>query len=405
MAGVGRKLETGDARGRRAMIEFKAECGHTVRAKDDDAGSVVRCAYCGRSVQAPVLDLSVLAQDLPPPPDPTVRKRRWFFSRKRKPRAVEKAGFNPFPVILKLIYFAALIVVVVVLSRRFVLPMLDPDARAERFAGGMPTASIENVDPAMAPTTTASPAAFRDMNSQGLLTVDATAGVYVASTPPGATVFCLEESKAPLSGRIHQAPGVLRLEANRPPYNLADGSYVVEVVFAWNDPQLSDSSLSGFEDYVRFRRSVERATQSNRTLLVNQFFLPDEATDVFIDQTVDQFYIVRQYRGVTVRQSRSPGVRALFLPRLAQGDGGAFSVDRLLSGYIPEERAYNFDENHVRGELNYYGVKKEDQSALIQALVRIGQIPYATPDGQIRLFKIGIQDGEFATRVLRLAQP
>ena len=35
------------------MIEFKADCGHTVRAKDDDAGKVVRCAYCGREAQVP----------------------------------------------------------------------------------------------------------------------------------------------------------------------------------------------------------------------------------------------------------------------------------------------------------------------------------------------------------------
>ena len=35
------------------MIEFKAECGHTVRAKDEDAGKVVRCSYCGREAPVP----------------------------------------------------------------------------------------------------------------------------------------------------------------------------------------------------------------------------------------------------------------------------------------------------------------------------------------------------------------
>ena len=35
------------------MIEFKAECGHTIRAKDEDVGKVVRCAYCGREAQVP----------------------------------------------------------------------------------------------------------------------------------------------------------------------------------------------------------------------------------------------------------------------------------------------------------------------------------------------------------------
>lgn len=35
------------------MIEFKADCGHVVQVDDGSAGRVVKCAYCGREVQAP----------------------------------------------------------------------------------------------------------------------------------------------------------------------------------------------------------------------------------------------------------------------------------------------------------------------------------------------------------------
>jgi translation initiation factor IF-2 len=37
------------------MIEFKAECGHTVRAKNEDAGQAVRCSYCGKAAKVPIV--------------------------------------------------------------------------------------------------------------------------------------------------------------------------------------------------------------------------------------------------------------------------------------------------------------------------------------------------------------
>ena len=61
------------------MIEFPAACGHTVRARNEDAGKKIHCAYCGRKTTVPAAgDLgSVLAETLeesrarppvPPPP-------------------------------------------------------------------------------------------------------------------------------------------------------------------------------------------------------------------------------------------------------------------------------------------------------------------------------------------------
>ena len=38
------------------MIEFKADCGHVIQAPDQDAGKIVKCAYCGREVEAPLRD-------------------------------------------------------------------------------------------------------------------------------------------------------------------------------------------------------------------------------------------------------------------------------------------------------------------------------------------------------------
>jgi hypothetical protein len=138
--------------------------------------------------------------------------------------------------------------------------------------------------------------------------------------------------------------------------------------------------------------------------LLNQFFIPDEAAAGFIDQTSEQLYIVRQYRTVPVREGRSPGVRALFLPRLSTREDGYFSIEPLLFGYLASGRVYGFDEAQVRRELDYHGVPAADQPFVLQALARAGVISYMTPNRELRLFKIDIHDGSLTTRVLQAAR-
>jgi hypothetical protein len=133
---------------------------------------------------------------------------------------------------------------------------------------------------------------------------------------------------------------------------------------------------------------------------VENYFLPDEASAVFFDQTEEQKYIVRQYRDVEIRDGRSAGVRGLFLPRLPAADG-RFSIEELVVNYLPETVNYTFDEQYVRDELDYYGVSAEDQPWILKALSRIGVIPYVAPNKRTLIFKIGIEDGSFATRVIR----
>lgn len=380
------------------MIEFKAECGHTVRAKDEDAGGVVRCSYCGRTAPVPEnekSDLSFLFKDVEQQPSAT-RKKRSKLGRFFRQRG-GSGSFNPFSIVFRLCYVALLVIALIVVVRKFVMPMFDPDTRTRRLAAApesTPSSATQN-----------SGTATNSTVGRGLLGVDFSSGMFVASSPPGAQVYCIEESRAPAGGRLTSLPNSTRFQANATPPRLSDGIFVVEVAFAWNDPRLSDPSLPYHGNYVQFRRAVEKASASARTQLVNQFFLPDEASSVLIDETPDQIYIVRQYRPVPVRQGHSPGVRALFLPRIQTKDDGVFAIEPLLHGYIPSQRAYNFDESHVNSELAYYGVAAADQPHVIQALARIGLIPYVTPDGIVRLFKIGIHDGVFATRLLGAAKP
>lgn len=379
------------------MIEFKAECGHTVRARDEDAGGVVRCSYCGRNAGVPEsggADLDFLFNEVQQTEEPETGGRRRK-RRKGKPLIVRKkrtpGEFNPFAVVLRLCYAAALIIIVILVAKWFVIPMFDPQKRAQMLMGVSPTAPPSKRDDASSKTQVRS-------RGPGLIRDTKVTGLYVGSMPTGAAVYCVDESKAPATGRIHQVPGCIQFRTNGESPHPTDGSYIVEVAFPWNDP-----NLNSYPNYFEFRKQLEPASHEQRKRLVDEYFIPDEASTVFVDQTEDQIYIVRQYRPVTVRQGQSKGVRALFLPKIRGGQPRTFAIEPLVSGYIPNGKNYEFNEKDVRNELAYYGVAEADQPFVLEALSRIGLIPYMTSDRRVRLFKIGIQDGVFATRVIREA--
>lgn len=384
------------------MIEFKANCGHTVRARDEDAGGAVRCSYCGKTVAVPDPaggNLDFLFQELPAQGPEEKRSRAWFGGRSRT-RAVKSApkpneGFNPFGIVMRLCYFALLIVIVVIVGQKFVMPMFASDEeRARRLTGGGLVESAPGATRADANKPV-------ENNDRGLLVNRSTVGLYVASVPSGARAYAIEQSKAPKTGRISHLSGVYTTRTDGSFPRIPDGTYLVEVALPWNDSAFNDTALPAYKDYVEFRRNLARASDSQRRQLQEDYFVPDEATFAFVADDGEQTYFVRQYSGVQINQGRSKGVRALFLPRLGRNEQVAFSIEPLLFGYIPAVNRYGFDEKQVRAELNFWEVPAGDQQPIMDALARLGIIPYATRDGKVRIFKIDLQDGSFTTRIIR----
>ncbi len=378
------------------MIEFKAECGHTVRAKDEDAGGVVRCSYCGRNADVPDTndsDLSFLFRDVETPAEET-KKGGFFGSFRRK--SGKRRDFNPFAIIFRLCYIAAVLVVIIVVARKVVIPLFDEDVRKDRFAGNTPGAvQASNRDANRAPA----------RGRYGLVTSKVLRGLMVASTPPGAQVFYIEESKVPENGRVRPIAQCAEFRANGAPSRVPEGVYVVEVAFPWNHPKLTDPALSHYDKYVAFRRAIENASDARRHELATSFFLPDGAVGVYVDETVDQIYIVKQYRSVNVGKDSLAAVRSLFLPRLTAAGSDSFLLEPLLHGYTPREKMYRFDEQHVRGELTFYGVPSSDQRFVIDFLARVGIAPYMTADQNTRLFKIDPRTGNVTARLFRADSP
>lgn len=367
-----------------------------MRVKDEDAGSSVRCSYCGRSAEVPdnqSNDLDFLFEDVDggkgegvgaargKPPKP---------SRRRPKRRRAPGDFNPFAVVVKLCYVALLLIVAIVGGRKFVLPLFSDSGYAQvasKPVGDEKKPKEKRRRPTHKP---------RVVQKHGLINKENFFGLYVASTPPGAMVYCLPQSKAPEKGRIHRLRGSRQFKANSStPLRLGDGIYVVEVAFPWNDAKLTE-----YKDYMKFRRSIERASDERRRRLVDKYFLPDNATEVFVDED-ERYYLVRQYRDVEIRDKQPTVVRALFLPYIEDQSGRTFSIEEIVRSYLPNTIAYSFDEKHVLNELEYHGVKKSDQPFVTDALQRIGVIPYETPDGQTRLFKIDLADGGFAAPIIR----
>jgi len=390
------------------MIEFKAECGHTVRAKDDDAGGVVRCSYCGKEAAVPderADDFDFLFQDIQQESEGGSRKRR-----RRRPSAglwrsaKSGKGVDPFAVILKLCYAAALITVVIVVGREYIIPLIQQGGPSSKVTQTTKAPAGENGVTTHRHERRGSPG--KANGGKGLIGNGRIKGLYVDSTPPGALGFVLSTDRAPDSGRINRIKGCIAFRvgdsSNTNCARLKDGTYVVEVALPWNYRGLKD--LPRYRD---FRRSIEDAGDSERRRLVQRYFLPDESeanSDVFIDQTDDQIYIVRQYRGVEVRNNRSRGVLALFLPRVLKDDGKSIAVEELTTRYIPSGDRFAFEEEDVKEELDYHGVAPEDRPFVLSALRQIGAIPYVTPDGRTRLFRIDIHDGVFSAKTIRRAK-
>lgn len=375
------------------MIEFKAECGHTVRARDEDSGGVVRCSYCGRNAAVPdnaASDLDYLFREIEETGEKDTRYRRPKKKRVRKPwfQDLRREGFDPFSLALKMCYLAVLVIIVYVVMQKAVMPLVRGTKPLPFFRAPerpIPTEDSEGIT-----------RRGQDRSRRaGLVGNAQIAGLYVSSIPTGATAYVIEASRAPTSGRIAMLPNVRRVETDAAVPHLPDGEYFVEVALPWHDKRLSE-----YQDYWSLRRAIENSNELERRRLLEAYFIPDDAVDVFVHEAEEQIYLVRQYRA-TVQRDRSKGVQSIFLPRIAHSGGAGFAIEPIVVKYAPSERRYEFDVELVNNELAYYGVRVTDRPLVVEALHRMGVISYMMPDGSTRLFRIGIDDGVFATRIVR----
>ena len=377
------------------MIEFKAECGHTVRARDEDGGGVVRCSYCGKPANVPEGsgdDLDFLFNDVEQDSIESKGGKRLRGKSKRAAKRMRARGeFNPFAVVLRLCYAALLIIIVLVVGNQFVIPLFQKGGVAKRTSGSEKTGRGIVDAPGEDPGSSKATSGRKRQARPGTL--------YAGSTPAGARIFCIKADEAPPEGRIHRTRNVTTC-ANDICKPRGYGVFVVEVAIPVRHTQLRLGP-----GYLDFRRKLNNATKDKmRQQAAEEYFIPDGSV-ILVDQAQGQEYIVRQYRNVERRKDRPTAVRALFLPRIPLASGRGYSIDALVrDAFVPEGEKYEFNVSDVSSELkSIYEIDQPERDAIVEALRRIGAISYETNVGRTWLFKIDPQNGWLA--VSEIADP
>ena len=343
------------------MIEFKAECGHTVRAKDDDGGKVVRCSYCGRETRVPDQqeegdrDLDFLFRDVEQASEAEGRApRRRRRGKRATPFASSEDRFYPLGLALKMVYVAGILIVIIFVGKKFVYPVM--------FGQGQQQSSQR----------TGSKSKKADKKSIKLSTPDRggllvkldakKSGIYVDSVPEGARIYLVDASKSghPKEAlRILQEPACDRNQRARAAVDLREGGrYLVLCTLPIN--------ARGLKAYPGYRALRERVEGGEILGSLDEFLLPDKAHETGTIEFRDDFLLYRLYEVDVAPKQWSP-VIALFIPHQSVGEN---------SRYLPKRTAFAFDKAEANSEMDFYGFPLTDQSFLIQSLESIGAMVY-----------------------------
>jgi hypothetical protein len=365
------------------MIEFKADCGHTIRAKDQDEGKVVRCSYCGREMQVPVNepdDLDSLFAEVEASESHTggavSRKTRRAMRRQAPGGTTQRstAVFNPFAVALKMAYVAAILIVMILVGRYVYQNWSSFD-----FGGGSKTKKVVKEGGGRDRDS-----GGRKSRGLGLLTTRLNrkhGGIYINSVPAGALVRV--RKREPDQGRpsavaMFGDPDLETYKTNKA-VELKAGRYDVVVAVRVSDPHL----MVKYPGYKDLRRKIDQGKCT--PALLDGFFMPDGASRAGTLELANVGALLyRQYERDVVGTDWTP-LTSLFLP---------YGSPPNTAKYLPRKDSFGFDETYVTGELDYHGVPKRDQKTLIDVLRRVGLAVYQIPGERVyRCFSVNLSDG------------
>jgi hypothetical protein len=387
------------------MIEFKAECGHTVRAKDDDEGKVVRCSYCGRETQVPSKDdddLNFLFSEVEKGSEEKTmspRQRRRAMRKGTLNKRRSRKGPDPFNVALKMGY-AAIIIIVLIVGIKFGWREVQR-FQNERTAGG----SVTPVDGGRTSHgrdrgsgRSASSGDNKDnkkKSARGLITQRLSSnrsGLYVCSFPRRALVYyrkMADDRGQPAFGvdpnvDILDDPKTIRDLRTNQDQTLDAGTYEVSIALPIND-----GGLMRLPDYPDLRRGVELHDERDS---VENYFFPDRSRGVRLVRIGSLgMHLVKDFKNVLVVNREWTSVHALFFPaKLPLADWVT---------YVPDVQNYGFDDDAVLNELNFYEVSKGEIEPVLTLLKRLGAVvckvgPETMESRPYRLFTIDVERGQ-----------
>lgn len=366
------------------MIEFKGECGHTIRARDEDSGKIVRCSYCGKEAlvtRQAQDDLDVLFDQVEQTgsydAQATKVGQKFHKVKKRQEKRLAAgkpaAAFDPFDIAMKMTYVAVVIIVAFV-GMKYVPGLY------QSLTGGTSEPPVNEVVD-NTPVNRKPVAALR----RGLLTESLSAkqeGVYVSSVPPGAGIYHLP--KTSVTGSILEDPMANKNARTNRALRLNPGKHTIAVAIRINDAELMD--LLGYKD---LRRKIEDGVPGIEQE-IRRYFVPDGSVATRIEKLRGTLHLVRVFE-CEVDSQTWESTTALFLPR----DLGP----KETMEYLPSKKRFGFDDAQVQSELKFYDVTGADMTYVEDALERIGAFSYRNPEnGGYRLFRIDPASGAVISR-------
>jgi hypothetical protein len=352
----------------------------------------VRCAYCGREAQVPQDDqdeLDFLFSDVGAQ---TSSGSVAGVDGSGAGKADRKTGMpfghpvrstDPFSVIKKMAYTAAILICVIFVGKKYAWPAIEGMMEEERKS---PATTVRKDEPAPPPVIKAPRS-----RTVGFATSDlqkpSRAGIWVYPVPLKAVVYTspqdsewgrskdydwLEEVR---SDQRFETPATLELKP---------GDHVIVVALLYNDRGLTRYKSEGYDD---IRRMLIDRSQSlaKRSRLIAEYFLPDSSTETKLVEIAGRLHIIRRYE-VEVYPNTWWMLSPLFIP---------YQCDYVsIVNYLPRTKAFVFDEAETRDDLSIQGVRSTtDQDFIVDILKRIGTMSYQLDDGHFVLFRVDPGDG------------
>ena len=365
------------------MIEFRAECGHTIRARNEDAGKMVNCAYCGKRALVPSDETDPMETLLAE----TLDESRQQIQEGDQATPWGK-GLAAAPLrIAWTAVFVVLVASVLLLTVRWVYREVTkegaPGAGFSSAVGGdtgaaKPTASGETAPGRPEGQKPGAEGTFPPRTGNALASLEKDkGGVVVFSIPPGLDVYVEKwpsRDDQPLRSDTYRG----RTKARQGlAIELEPGDYLISVVADTLNTRLWE--YPGYNDKL-LRPLVETEDTEAASRVAQDLFLEDGGEEWRVEKLGADFKLVRTYLVEDLRDRDWRPIYSLFVPDVDCAE---------LVRYAPAEESFFYDHEQARRYLRICGISQEDIPAVFKALSRIGKAVVKEPEkGKAWVFRV-----------------
>jgi len=371
------------------MIEFRAECGHTIRARNEDAGKMVNCAYCGKKALVPSDEADPMDSLLA---DTLEESREQAQELDRAAPWGKGLGMAPLRIAWTAI-FVVLVLSVLLLTLRWVYREVVSTGEAPDPGPAVVTGGTTLARPSPAEASPGEedqedkplPASPRGRNPLADLP-SRESGVCVFSVPPDLDVYVEE---LPVRGEERLGTNSFKGQTKAGEglmVTLGPGKYRVSVV-----TKVSNADLMDYLGYPhKVRETIEGAGDIEAAAsAAEDYFIEDGGEEWRVEKRWDTHLLIKTYEVELGRKWRP--IYSLFLPEVSCAE---------LPGFASGKVSFVFDDRLAEQELRYRSIPPKDVKTVLDTLECIGKaVVTDTEAGTVKVFWV-LPDGSVASKKL-----